>query len=628
MHPRKQGASSSSPRIDHTFRAATPDSAAHDSAALDSAATGALTTDASVSDTVVSGTAPASGAVAEGAASDGATGAPAEPAAPDTASGSTSGTAANMSPRSRRASSLGTPPPPPLIFDPFAVTSEREPEPLTPGTFYVDTATSADGATRVTGSASKQPTKVPPTTKVKGFFQRVKQAWNSIPRWLSSFVVLIIVVVVLFVLYQQTSFLKEAFAAIRTANYWWVAACTAASFASMLSFAAVQWTLLRAAGVRSPFWKNTAIVFASNALSGSIPGGPVLGTALTFRETRRLGASTIVATWQLVVAGVLATAGLTILGLGGVVFVGTTSNPYLLTAALIALVAVLFVLQWAMRNPQHIEGRLRPVVQWVQQKRRKDPEPALDKLHSTIEQMKAVELSHLELLKAFGWSLFNWVADVACMGCAAYAVGARPSVGGMAIAYVSGKIIGTAPVTPGGFGTVDGTLIWALTLGGLTAANSLATVLVYRLISFALMVLIGWLLVLVLFRGSEKTSALVSGYAETAEELGYENATTLTGSIRARHRVVQEKFDKERRDHAAAQQAADERAASQQAAAEKAMEEKPAPPKTARGKPGFGKPVLSKPVFRKAGSKNTAAEPKQATPDLSQQAEPQQDAPQ
>lgn len=497
----------------------------------------------------------------------------------------------------------------------------------------MDTATSADGSTRVTGSASKQPPKVPPTTKVKGFFQRVKQAWNSIPRWLSSFVVLIIVVVVLFVLYHQTPFLKEAFAAIRTANYWWVAACTAASFASMLSFAAVQWTLLRAAGVRSPFWKNTAIVFASNALSGSIPGGPVLGTALTFRETRKLGASTIVATWQLVVAGVLATAGLTILGLGGVVFVGTTSNPYLLTAALIALVAVLFVLQWAMRNPQHIEGRLRPIVQWVQQKRRKDPEPALDKLHSTIEQMKAVELSHLELLKAFGWSLFNWVADVACMGCAAYAVGARPSVGGMAIAYVSGKIIGTAPVTPGGFGTVDGTLIWALTLGGLTAANSLATVLVYRLISFALMVLIGWLLVLVLFRGSEKTSALVSGYAETAEELGYENATTLTGSIRARHRIVQEKFDKERRDHAAAQRAADERAASQQAAAEKAMEEKPAPPKTAFRKPAFGKPVLSKPVFRKAGSKNTAAEPKQATPDSSQQAEPnqaepQQDAPQ
>ena len=38
--------------------------------------------------------------------------------------------------------------------------------------------------------------------------------------------------------------------------------------------------------------------------------------------------------------------------------------------------------------------------------------------------------------------------------------------------------------------------------------DSLATVLVYRLVSFALMVLIGWILVFVLFRGSEKTSSL------------------------------------------------------------------------------------------------------------------------
>ena len=544
-----------------------------------------------------SGAADAADTPAELATSDTACGAASDTnAASDTTGTAAPNTASATGLRPRRTSSLGAPPPPPLIFDPFAVTSEREPEPLTPGTFYVDTATDADGSTHVTGSASKQPPKVRPTTKVKGFFHGVKQVWNAIPRWLSSFVVLIIVVVVLFVLYHHTPFLKEAFAAIRTANYWWVAACVAASLASMLSFAAVQWTLLRAAGVHSPFWKNTAIVFASNALSGSIPGGPVLGTALTYRETRKLGASTIVATWQLVVAGVLATVGLTILGLGGFIFVGTTSNPYLLTAALIALVAVLFVLQWAMRHPQLIEGRLRPIVQWVQQKRRKDPEPALDKLHSTMEQMKAVKLSRRELLKSFGWSLFNWIADVACMGCAAYAVGARPSVGGMAIAYVSGKIIGTAPVTPGGFGTVDGTLIWALTLGGLTAANSLATVLVYRLIRFALMVLIGWLLVLVLFRGSEKTSALVSGYAETAEELGYENTTTLTGSLRARHRIVQEKFDKQRRNQAAAQQAAAENAAQR---------------KTTR----------KKPVPRKAGSQNAAAEP-----DTSQQVESQQDS--
>ena len=376
-----------------------------------------------------------------------------------------------------------------------------------PGTFYVETVTDEDGSTHVTGPAKKKSKKHRPS-KIKKFCKGVKSTWNAIPRWIRSFIMLAILAAILFVLYERTPFLKDAFVAIRTANYWWLAACIAAAMASMLSFAAVQWTLLRAAGVHSPFWKNTATVFASNALSGSIPGGPVLGTALTYRETRKLGASTVVATWQLVVSGVLAGVGLTILGLGGCIFVGTTSNPYLLSAALVALIAVLAILQWAMHNPKLIEGRIRPIVAWVQKKRHKDPQPALDKLHSTMEQMDAVELSQKELLKSFGWSFFNWIADVACMGFAAYAVGAHPSVGGMAIAYVSGKIIGTAPVTPGGVGTVDGTLVWALTLGGLTAANSLATVLVYRLVSFALMVLIGWILVFVLFRGSEKTSSL------------------------------------------------------------------------------------------------------------------------
>lgn len=411
----------------------------------------------------------------------------------------------------------------------------------------MDTVTTADGLTRVTDAANERtPEATSPATglgRIGQFFRSVKQVWDAIPHWVISTVFLIIVVAILVVLYYYTPFFKEAFAAIHSANYWWVAACVLAAFASMMSFAAVQWTLLRAAGVHSPLWRNTAIVFASNALSTSFPGGPVLGTALTYRETRKLGASTVVATWQLVMSGVLSTIGLILLSLGGVFFVGTNSNPYLLVASLLALVASLVAIRWLARNTQLIESRIRPVILWVQKKRRRSPEKALDKLHSTVEQINAVKLSRSELLKAFAWSLFNWVADVACMGCAAYAVGARPTVGGMAIAYVSGKIVGTAPVTPGGFGTVDGALIWVLALGGLTGAKALATVLIYRLISFGLMVLIGWLAVLVLFRGREQTASLVSGYAAEAAELSYGNTATVVDSIRERHRVVQEKFD-------------------------------------------------------------------------------------
>ena len=371
------------------------------------------------------------------------------------------------------------------------------------------------------------------------------------PKWVKWIGMCLVLGLVGYFLYNQTDFIKEALAAVAKANPWWIVACIVASFASMLSFTGVQWTLLRAAGVHSPFSRNTAIVFASNALSGSIPGGPVLGTALTYRETKRLGASTIIAAWQLVVSGVLATVGLALLGLGGFVFLGTTTNPFVLVASLVGLFALLFIVHWAMKNPDKIEGKLLPILVWWADKRHKDPTPSVRRLHNTLQQVEAVELKPSELAKAFGWSLFNWITDIACMGFAAYAVGAKPGVAGMAIAYVTGKIVGSAPVTPGGLGTVDGALVWALTIGGLTAANSLATVLIYRLISFVLMVLIGWILVFVLFKGATHDTSFVTEYED---EIDPDAATDLSDFELAaqRHRQTQEKFDKRKAERAKA----------------------------------------------------------------------------
>lgn len=374
------------------------------------------------------------------------------------------------------------------------------------------------------------------------------------PKWVKWVGMLLVLAIVCYFLYTQTDFIKEAFAAVCKANPWWVVACIAASFASMLSFAAVQWTLLRAAGVQSPFGRNVAIVFASNALSGSIPGGPVLGTALTYRETKRLGASTIIAAWQLVVSGVLATVGLALLGLGGFIFLGTTTNPLVLVASLVGLFALLFVVHWAMKHPDKIEGKVLPILVWWADKRHKDPTPSVRRLHNTLQQVKAVDLRPLDLTKAFGWSLFNWITDIACMGFAAYAVGAKPGVAGMAIAYVTGKIVGSAPVTPGGLGTVDGALVWALTISGLTAANSLATVLIYRLISFVLIVLIGWVLVLVLFRGATHDTSFVAEYEKETDPVGTTppNIAELSDFERValQHRQTQEKFDRLKEERA------------------------------------------------------------------------------
>ena len=50
---------------------------------------------------------------------------------------------------------------------------------------------------------------------------------------------------------------------------------------------------------------------------------------------------------------------------------------------------------------------------------------------------------------AFGWSLFNWVADVACLAFACYAVGGQPSISGLMVAYAASQGRGHRhPVAP------------------------------------------------------------------------------------------------------------------------------------------------------------------------------------
>ena len=47
---------------------------------------------------------------------------------------------------------------------------------------------------------------------------------------------------------------------------------------------------------------------------------------------------------------------------------------------------------------------------------------------------------------AFSWSLFNWIADVACLAFAAYAAGGKPSLAGLTVAYAAARAVGSIPL--------------------------------------------------------------------------------------------------------------------------------------------------------------------------------------
>lgn len=330
--------------------------------------------------------------------------------------------------------------------------------------------------------------------------RRIRQVLGN--PWFKAVATLTVLGFILFWLRGQTPFFAEGFEAVANLHWGWVTAALVFSYLSMSSYGSVQKLLLRSAGVRVGYWASVGLVFSANAFSTCIPGGQVFGTTLTYRKTRQWGATRVVASWQLVISGVLSAVGIVLLALLGFFLVGSVSNPFLLVLSALGLVAIVVVVQWAARNPERIEGVLLSALEWINARRRKPADHGTAAVRKVVEQAEAVDLTKTQMSQAFAFSLLNWVADIGCLWAAANAVGAQHSIGGLCIAYVTGKIVATAPITPGGLGTVEFALITALTAGGLGAHQAFATVFVYRVVSFLLVALAGWVVFFLFYRGA------------------------------------------------------------------------------------------------------------------------------
>ena len=320
--------------------------------------------------------------------------------------------------------------------------------------------------------------------------------------WFKAVATLAVLFLILYWLRGQMPFFAEGFEAVARPHWGWIAVAVVFAYLSMSSYGSVQKVLLQSAGVKVSYWASVGLVFSANAFSTCIPGGQVLGTTLTYRKTRQWGATRVVASWQLVISGVLSTVGIVLLALLGFFLVGSVSNPFLLVLSAFGLVGIVVVVQWAARSPDKIEGALLTLLAWLNARRRKPLDHGVAAVRRVVEQADAVDMTKTQLSKAFAFSLLNWVADIGCLWAAANAVGAQHSIGGLCIAYVTGKIVATAPITPGGLGTVEFALITALTAGGLGAHQAFATVFVYRIVSFVLVALAGWVLFFLFYRGA------------------------------------------------------------------------------------------------------------------------------
>lgn len=316
-------------------------------------------------------------------------------------------------------------------------------------------------------------------------------------RWAVLGVAVIVLAIEASLVWDQ---LAKAWKSLITANAWWVLAAIAAAMLSMHSFAQIQRTLLRSAGVIVHQWRSEAAFYAGNALSTTMPGGPVLSATFVYRQQRLWGASPVVASWQLVMSGALQVVGLALLGLGGAFLLGAKNNPFSLLFTLGGFIALLLLAQAVATRPELIDGIGARVLGWVNSVRGKPADTGLHKWRETLAQLESVSLSRRTLGVAFSWSFFNWVCDVACLAFAAYAAGGKPSLAGLTVAYAAARAVGSIPLMPGGLLVVEAVLVPGLVSSGMALPAAISAMLIYRLVSWIFISTIGWVVFFFMFR--------------------------------------------------------------------------------------------------------------------------------
>ncbi|CAJ1493069.1 YbhN family protein [[Mycobacterium] kokjensenii] len=310
-------------------------------------------------------------------------------------------------------------------------------------------------------------------------------------------VIAVVLTVEVVLVWDQVS---AAWHSLGSADGLWLFGAAVAAAASMHSFAQIQRTLLGSAGVRVTQGQSEAAFYAANSLSTTLPGGPVLSATFLYRQQRRWGATPVVASWQLVMSGVLQAVGLAVLGLGGAFLLGARDNPFSLVFTLGAFITVLVLAQAVASRPELIDGIGVRVLARINAVRGRRSDAGLATWHRLLGQLESVSLGRRDLATAFGWSLFNWVADVACLACAAYAAGGRASVAGLTVAYAAARVAGAIPLVPGGLLVVEAVLVPGLVSSGLSWPDAISAVLIYRLISWLLIAAVGWVVFFFVFR--------------------------------------------------------------------------------------------------------------------------------
>ena len=295
---------------------------------------------------------------------------------------------------------------------------------------------------------------------------------------------------------SELGFIAEGLRRLRDARPLPVVLVVVCAFGAIGAMSEVMRQLIRAGQVPVPFRETTAITLASNSWSATLPAGPAFAALLTFQVQRSWGASVALSGYFMFLSSIVSTMWLAIIGLAGVFFLNADMALGSLVAAVALMVAATGAIFWVTSHPDTIE-------RWLRKQHLLRGE-VLDRVITEVDMLRQVHLTRPAFARVAGFSLTHRLLDLTTLWASVWAVSdAMPllraqenatTMAGVALAYLAAKLAGSAQVTPAGLGTVEAALIAPLVMTGMTAADATSAALIYRLISFALVTIVGWII--------------------------------------------------------------------------------------------------------------------------------------
>jgi uncharacterized membrane protein YbhN (UPF0104 family) len=265
-------------------------------------------------------------------------------------------------------------------------------------------------------------------------------------------------------------------------------------YVAMLAFEvgsfAAAWALARLA-VRNLSWFDAAASqLTANSASRVFPGGAVVGSAVYYRMLSAAGTEPAQAAAALTVNSLVSTMVLVALPAiaGTMAIITAPIPPGLLPIAFggVGIFAALFIAGFlAVR----FDAPLRVVAGTTISVLRRLAGLVNRSVSISAERVIAIRDDIVDIvgprwLRSVGLAASNWLLDYLTLVAALYAVGARPRLSIVLLAYAASAVLSMIPITPGGLGFVEAGLTATLTIAGVPAADALLATLAYRLFSF------------------------------------------------------------------------------------------------------------------------------------------------